>query len=162
MNFNESLQWLFIGILTIWMCFKHMPSLPAIVPALEPEEGYKELSDGESSGIMLLEDCSTLLVSPREGCSVRLPVKAVTMVEFVRVGWMVNFANRKLEGKLLADGLYTKVSRKDWTDWTDALAEARLIRKESRGACVNLCTLAQIQAHVTPLPMLAGWRGWHK
>jgi hypothetical protein len=132
-------------------------SIPAV------RTGDKTYLSGLQTAPFTIDECSTLLVSPRKGGSVRLPdVRAVTFVEFARVGWQVNFASSKMSGMILRDGLKTRITKNgNLKQWTDYMAQAGLIRKIKGGPVETLLPLNRLLEHILPTPLPAGWRGWN-
>lgn len=120
------------------------------------------LEEGPADKPFLLENCSTVIVAQKGGKTVKLPdVRAVTFAEFARTGWMVSYSANKMAGKILSDGFKTKVVRNgNWGTWTDALAQAGLVRKSRGVATVPMLSLQVTLDHILPTPLPKGWLGW--
>lgn len=127
----------------------------------DPDGVYRFKAEG-SDGPVLLEDLATLIRDPRSGQEQHLEIPCVTVAEFARKGWQLGYVFGEMNRKVLADGLNTRVGRVLWTDLTDCLNDAHLIRKQHRAKAQIVASLRTILRAIEPYPMPASWKGWER
>ena len=127
------------------------------------EENTYSLEETGSDSPIFLDECNTILRDIKRGGVVRLKVKVVTVVAFIKVGWKLNFSSSDMINKIvLDDGLHTEVKRGLWNKVTDGLVQAHLIVKEPRKAIVPQHSLRGLLTYVVPDPTPANWRGFNR
>lgn len=115
----------------------------------------------DASEVMLLQDLTASLVPLAADLPlIATPFKAVTVAAFVNAGAVCGFTLENLSGRVLGDGLATPVGRTNWTQITDALADARLMVKARRQKTRLVLSPKLTLRHVIPEPMPSNWRGW--
>ena len=123
-------------------------------------EGNKYILEDMGSPVMLLSECDAEIVNPvTRRSSILKGTKAVTVAEFVKLGWNRGFSFRQMAGLPIGDGLGTEVGRTLWSRATDALHENHLIVKSPSGTTGLPHQLGFVLRHIRPSPMPDDWVG---